>query len=40
MLIDAAILRDKIFNEFCKEIMKIITFLEDYKRRQIIFELS
>lgn len=40
MLIDAAILRDKTFNEFYKKIRKIITFLENYKRRQTILGLS
>lgn len=38
MLIDAVKLRNETFNEFCKEIRKI-TFLEDYKRWQIIFGL-
>lgn len=37
MLIDATILRNEKFNEFCKEIRKITMFLEDYKRWQIIF---
>lgn len=40
MLIDAAILRDETFNEFYKKIRKIITFLENYKRRQTILGLS